>query len=360
MDSWVYYLMGFDSRITHGGFKRCQQIKSIIERSVPHVTETMYQIKREGSFNLIVFMKMMVVALIGRVPLNDLIKCALFFSFLDVKFSKNQPRVIVSDYVNSISKYIWIYCNHRKIKYVCSIHNIEYLIAGSVGSKEAIREFWSQNRSIHASNFVVSISQFDSYVSGIVGAKSVYLPFSSCSSDIKIAERISSLRKIQNKNKIKIKVLILGTVLNVPTRKGVANLLDNISTWCPENFLVKVAGYGTDLFFDSTERVEILGPLTEESLNKLLVEVDCCLIYQPPTSGFITKLDFLGRCGIPLFINKNYFYDSNQGFFFYDSLKELNALMSKTLKSESKIDSKKRLEINNEVEHFIFMLRELM
>jgi hypothetical protein len=103
--------------------------------------------------------------------------------------------------------------------------------------------------------------------------------------------------------------LILGSITNPPTRAGVESLIARINS--DANFFNEytfiVVGFGTnEIVHLASDRVKVLGEVTSESLSELCVDTDSFFIYQPPTTGWLTRINDMERYGKPIYINDSY------------------------------------------------------
>ena len=73
-----------------------------------------------------------------------------------------------------------------------------------------------------------------------------------------------------------------------------------------------VAGYGTEsLIKVSHPNISFLGTLSTEEIEKMLIEIDGIIIYQPPTTGALTRIPEMLLAGVPVFAN----FDAARNFF---------------------------------------------
>ena len=100
-------------------------------------------------------------------------------------------------------------------------------------------------------------------------------------------------------------------ILSLSTRSGMQALVDFAATR-DLPFKLIVAGYGTETLKPvSNPQIVFRGTLSNEDLEKLLVDIDGIVIYQPPTTGALTRIPEMLLAGIPVFANfnasRNYF-----------------------------------------------------
>lgn len=100
--------------------------------------------------------------------------------------------------------------------------------------------------------------------------------------------------------------LILGSATNEPTLIGMRHLLGLLRNYKGEE-LFRVAGNRTEVLTDEAPKcVEVLGTLSGKKLRSELVSCAGILIYQPSTSGLLTRIIDAQMAGIPVFVFENY------------------------------------------------------
>ena len=150
---------------------------------------------------------------------------------------------------------------------------------------------------------VRTISSFDAAILKSLGISAVEeLPYYPPAVDIAELEEVREHRK-KRPNGF---VLILGSVGNPPTREGLTRLLRMIDDHEVKRRYV-MAGYGTETLVDYAPLcVEMRGGVDAEDLRALLISCDALLIYQPPTSGMLTRIIEASVAGIPTYVLGGY------------------------------------------------------
>ena len=119
--------------------------------------------------------------------------------------------------------------------------------------------------------------------------------------------------------------MLLGSASNYPTRKGMQVLLDYAARkHLP--FDLGVAGYRTEaLSVPQQSGIRFYGTVKNEELDKILEETDAVLVYQPPTTGALTRVPEMLVAGIPVFVNfdAGRSYLGMAGVHLYDSFEDL-------------------------------------
>lgn len=186
-------------------------------------------------------------------------------------------------------------------------HNLESVVPTQKDSQTetvAPKWFYNEVERLKKCDAVFAISKEETWILRLFGVNAYYMPY------YPPQEALDYLLKIREKRAARVdnvekKFLLLGSATNVPTQNGMQSLIDAVSS-DKRRFSVAVAGYGTDLLrIANNGNVKFLGPLLSEQLETALVETDAVLIYQPPTSGALTRITEMLVAGVPVFVNFN-------------------------------------------------------
>jgi hypothetical protein len=169
----------------------------------------------------------------------------------------------------------------------------------------------------------MAICDFDQAIIESFSSNATVFPF------YPVEKKLNSLRLIKSA-RIHVAsndVLLLGTAGNPPTRIAIEAFLQKATATNFGRFKITVAGFGCEVFsaFNSKD-ITILGSLSEERLNQLLVHVHCILIPVFQTTGFLTKLVDMNLAGIPVVLVGHYLQAinlENYGIYFSNTLTDL-------------------------------------
>jgi len=198
------------------------------------------------------------------------------------------------------------YLASRGIPYVAMPHNIEYLVPGQVmrAFRGNHRIYQTETEGYRQALHVLGICEFDTAILRCGGANASTLEYRPTQAD---RQRFARIRAAREGRTSFGGMLLLGTVANTPTFNGVKALLDTLHTTHPE-LRVTVAGYGTEAFRSyQSKTVNVLGSVTEEQIEALLIGATVLLINQPQTTGFLTKIIEMNLSGVPQAIISDYF-----------------------------------------------------
>lgn len=104
------------------------------------------------------------------------------------------------------------------------------------------------------------------------------------------------------------RILVLGSATNTPTRMGLLDILCYLSKRTYADLEFHIAGFGTDTVkavvpFNAAFYWH--GEISHQELERILVESDLALVYQPPTSGALTRVVEFIFAGVPVICNEN-------------------------------------------------------
>jgi len=326
------YIPAFDNLIMrHGGVKRSSQIREMLDESefssqLPVRTKkaALKLAFKYPHLFLLFASAWLVRSIFLGLTLEGVFYLAVHAIFLHRITRTEKPEVIALELSSGhnmlIGRLIW----EMRTPYFCLPHNVEFLVPNQqIPYFRRPQQYFEWEREIyrHASiNF--AISKFDASVISSLGANASVLQYYPIRSDAERFARISSHRKGRGKTTF---FLILGTVHNPPTRVGMEKLLRSISSKLEISFIV--AGFGTEELsrYESTN-IKILGSVTDDILDNLLIETEGVVISQIQTSGFLTKIVDLNLCSVPIYFVTEYIQGINledHGVFFLENIDRL-------------------------------------
>ncbi|MCM1034559.1 MAG: glycosyltransferase family 4 protein [Paludibacter sp.] len=184
-------------------------------------------------------------------------------------------------------------------KVIAYPHNLESLVT----NHRSVFRWDNHNAFRHELNIYrqcarVSVISFEeSWLLALYGVSAVCFPYhlpqvveNSC---LHIAEQ----RKSADKNFY----LLLGTAINPPTRMGMEEIL---CAWQSSNLPLVVAGYGTETLTDyACEHIRVLGTVDNDMLAQLQTHAIALVIYQPATTGALTRIEEAIVAQLPVYTN---------------------------------------------------------
>lgn len=198
-------------------------------------------------------------------------------------------------------------------------HNTESLVAShDVGALA------KEVSNLQCCDGVFAISKEETWLLRLLGVKAYYFPYYPPKEVEAHLLSIRKRRELRQGNKRK-KYLLLGSASNYPTRKGMQMMLDAAASRTL-SFDLGVVGYRTNsLRVPQQTGITFYGAVTNEVLGGVLEETDAVLIFQPPTTGALTRIPEMLLAGIPVFVN----FDAGRNYMdlgdvhLYDSFENL-------------------------------------
>ena len=211
-------------------------------------------------------------------------------------------------------------------------HNLESLVPTQVDTlshKKAPYWLYEEIERLKLCDEVYCISKEETWLLQLYGINAKYFPYYPPEvveqELLNIKERRNAIQSQDNRN-----YLILGSATNPPTRIGMQKLIDYFGAKKDLEYTIHIAGYQTDSL-EMMDRIHIInhGTVSVEVLNKLLIETDGIIIYQPTTSGALTRIVENRIAGIPIYAN----FGAARDFYnladvhIYETLEDLNKLL---------------------------------
>jgi hypothetical protein len=189
--------------------------------------------------------------------------------------------------------------------------------------------FGRELAAIREADLVCCISREEQWLLALHGVESHFLPYYPAAD---VVEQLTDIR-VARRTSRKDVILMLGTATNIPTFKGMEEL---VRFWTQDESAASagplvVAGYGTErLGALAGPAVSIVGAASEEQLRALMVRARLCLIHQVPTTGCLTRIPELLIAGIPVLANwiGARTYHNTHGVLSYERMAEIPSLLA--------------------------------
>ena len=295
-----------------GGSKRSVQIRELLqERGISYIDDS-FTLPKNASKCQLSRWAFRAISFIHR-HYPERIKS--FSKYLTlIKYYALRIPVVLDRYTDRDVGFLWENTNDRDMLFLLKAtghrviglpHNIESLVHSK--STKALEEEVNILRNCDA---VFAISKEETWLLRLLGIDAHYLPYYPPKEVESFLSSIRQKRELHLPHSRKVYSL-LGSATNIPTRSGMQALIDFAATKeLPFDLLV--AGYGTEsLKKVSHPNISFLGTLSTEELEKMLIDIDGVIIYQPPTTGALTRIPEMLLAGIPIFANfdaaRNYF-----------------------------------------------------
>lgn len=210
-------------------------------------------------------------------------------------------------------------------------HNLESLVptqCDPITHKRAPYWLYEEIARLKLCDEVYAISKEETWLLQLFGVNAKYYPYYPPKEIEKEFLEIKKKRELR-KNNEKMQYLILGSATNPPTRMGMQKLIDYFEQQEDTNYMIHVAGYNTETLSVRGDRVINHGTVSNENLEELLISTDGIIIYQPTTSGALTRIVENRIANIPIFAN----FGAARDFYnlpyvhVYEEIDELNEIL---------------------------------
>lgn len=287
-----------------GGSKRSVQLRQIYEESgLSYVEDAFVLPKGLSTWQLTKFAFRAMCFIHRHYPCR--IKSVRRYVSL-VKYYALRIPIVLDKYKDQDVIFSWENTNDRDMLYLMKAtghkviglpHNIESLVRS-----HSVQALDAEVANLRHCDVVLTIAKEEAWLLRLLGLNAHYLPYYPPREAVAYFEAIRQKRDNRPANEQK-HFLLLGSATNPPTRDGMQTLV-NYAAHSNMDFQLSVAGYGTESLRKVTHpNIHFLGTLSTESLETLLESVDALLIYQPPTTGSLTRIPEMLIAGIPVFVN---------------------------------------------------------
>ena len=216
-------------------------------------------------------------------------------------------------------------------------HNLESLVPTQIDAlshKKAPYWLYEEVERLKLCDEVYAISKEETWLLQLFGVNAMYYPYYPPKEVKRMLLDIKSKREAYHQNTTQEKsYLILGSATNPPTRMGMQRLLDYFDNEKDRDYEIHVAGYNTEsLTLKDDSAIMNYGTVKTEELEELLISTDGIIIYQPTTSGALTRIVENRIAGIPIYAN----FGAARDFYnlpdvhVYESFEELEELLSES------------------------------
>ncbi len=295
----------------HGGEKRTAQVLEHYENNGYKIITI--EITHQNKLSVISLFKALklIVEVYDCSKFKKLIPFLKFWKSLSLslptieKYFKQEVEFFVWESVVDRYYYLPYLAKKHHVKVISYPHNIESLVPSNSKkfSKKKRKQFDREMAVLRICDEVQSISRFDNSLMQLMGINSKFFPYLPPSEFEKYLQKIKAQRTDKAE---KNRYLILGTAYNPPTRQGMIYLINKINKKSfSEELQFILAGYGTESLqqYSTSPYIEIKGSLSNDELETEMVHCTALLIYQPPTTGALTRISEFLSAGIPVFVN---------------------------------------------------------
>jgi len=215
-----------------------------------------------------------------------------------------------------------------QLKTIAYPHNIESLVSNQSFSQynSTQKTFIKEINVLKSCDTVFTISRMDNQLLSVFKVNANYFPYNPPNATGVFLRKIADDRKKRKPQTTK-KILIIGTVHNPPTRKGMEILIKKINDIQIAGVEFSLCGYGTNQMTSliNTPQILLKGELSQQELENEMIAADAMLIYQPTTTGVLTRIIEFLNADIPVIVNAEaaHSHYEMQNLFIYNTNEEL-------------------------------------
>lgn len=206
------------------------------------------------------------------------------------------------EYSSAYSRYAPEVARRLGVPYVLFPQNIEFLVRGAVVPDPGL-EFVRESEAIRGAAQVACISDQDAAVCETFNEKVVLVPYRPSEVELQRLDRVGVRREVTPR----AGYLALGSASNPSTHPGFLDVVRLLRGRGVPPDEILVAGYGTERLRGALESdCVVMGGVEPAVLEDLLAKCHGVVVHQRQTSGFLTRLVELNRCGVPVLVAGGY------------------------------------------------------
>lgn len=337
----VHYGRFLTTEVRHGGTRRTQQLREILERRGARVINLPLASERRTSLGARAMGAARGIAVSPFSELRRVRRPAGLYhrAMADLALSAAPAALPVVWEGGPGEAFYGGWAAHRNGHRVVAVpQNFDALTPGMASSWTGHRSpdwFEEELNELRHADAIFVLSSNDRWLLSLYGLDSDVLPYHPPAD---VEEGLLELRRERSaRSQPTAVVLALGTLGSEPTARGFHELYRMLTT--PETRSTArslvVAGFGTEQLRSDFERVgaRVLGSLSEADLRSQQLDARALLVHYVPTPGALTRIPEALIAGIPVIANRHAArgYESLAGIHVYDGPDELVQLVATDL-----------------------------
>lgn len=337
----LHYGRFLTAEVRHGGTRRAQQLRQILERSGVRVNDVPLASSRSRSIpaRLLGIARGTIVSPLGELPRLRRAAGLYHRAMADLSFAAapGDLPVVWEGGPGEAFYGGWAARRHRH-RVVAVPQNFDALTPGMTSSwtgRPAPSWFAEELRELGYADAVFVLSANDRWLLSLHGLEADVLPYHP-PADVEV-QLLELRRQRAEREAPGSAILALGTVGSEPTARGFRDLrrmLEDSAARSVARFLV-VAGYGTEQLRSDYELIgaRVLGTVSNAELLLEQRDARALLVHYVPTPGALTRIPEALIAGIPVIANRHAArgYESLPGIHVYDTPDELVELAAAEL-----------------------------
>lgn len=306
----LHYSIFGDNEYGHGGQKRTNQILKLFKEDY---------IIEEIKFDFLLprnYIKLSFYLFYGIISyfqlkvkfspsILGLIKIGFYYKQCQAKVNFDNIKFIVIEDFRNFGVVLNLFAKKQKIPTIGVVHNIDSLVPQCKSNFTNLvgQDYFEEEINLLKDcSGIITISYEECWLLGLNHIPSIYLPFLPSKS---VLDKLNQIKNKRNLIEPKLKPLLLGTVNNDPSRLGMIELINMMEEW---GINCDVVGFGSEIlqnYLPNLSFTKIHGSVSIEELENFQINCSAMMVYQPPTTGVLTRIIECLLCGIPVYGNES-------------------------------------------------------
>jgi glycosyltransferase involved in cell wall biosynthesis len=318
----------------HGGTRRTAQINELLDDAGIAYQEVEMEGAAAGLRKGLYYLKGLLYQKRIGIRLKNDYAIGRYLALFERFVKSGKPDVFIQESTGGHHLLLSRVLKENHIPAVALPHNLESLVSGTQSVLSGrISPGWLAEEVKYLSYYdhLFTISREEAWLLSNFGLPATCLPYY----PVRQTERfLTSLRyqrgRLGKTPGARKEVLLLGTFYNLPTAEGYIELIRQIGQ--TGRVIIHVAGYGSEQLekvFNS-EHIHIWGSVDNEKLAALIIQCDCAIVHQQPSSGALTRIIEMLIAGLPVLANihaARSHFDYCGGLMIYESYSQLFELL---------------------------------
>lgn len=224
------------------------------------------------------------------------------------QFARAEGRVVLMETLIEEFRPLFRMLRREGKTVVAFPHNIESMVANmhSVFTDKPLpHSFLNEIECYRQCDAVFCISREETWLLQLWGINAHFLPYYPAQECEQTLLRLREKRLSRQPNEV-LSLLMVGSAINGPTARGMQQVIDWLIAHKEVNIRLWIGGFETEKRLSlpaKDDRIILYGSLSNEQLDQLQTDCDGLLIWQPATTGALTRIGEALIAGIPVIAN---------------------------------------------------------
>ncbi|NDV46032.1 glycosyltransferase family 1 protein [Paludibacter sp. 221] len=331
MKAVLYHTIYDANPYGHGGEKRTAQLREMFLNKDIEIIDFKPDLKYRLSLRYLFMALNVIISMYGLNEWKSLLSFFRFWKYLSIvipqleSFFHSDVDTFIWESTKDYYYYLPFLAKKHNKKLIAYPHNLESLVPGEnsiIFNRKLPEKFNREIKVLGMCDEVYTISREECLFLKLFNINAFYYPYYPPKVFEEVLLDIKRKRNFRDNGK-EIQILMLGSAINPPTREGMENRINFFQILTLENIKLKIGGYGTHHLKDKikNKNIILLGELSSEQLYEEMINTDALLIFQPATTGALTRIREFLIAGIPVIANEDSgrsYYEDKDIFIYRD------------------------------------------